>query len=80
MRPDEDNMLLIATDGRKAALDILHETCFSPALEVECTLAIPADAPRTSLVLVPTTYGAAQAGPFSIELACDGVVHVVELK
>ena len=55
----------------KADLDIVHESCFSPTLEADCTLELILRAEPTSLVLVPATYGPGQMGPFSIELACD---------
>ena len=56
----------------KAAAGILHESCFSPTLEVSCTLQLAGGGGPSSLVLVPTTFGAGQAGPFAIELASDG--------
>ena len=64
----------------KSSLDIVHESCFAPTLEASCTLTVPASVTSTTLVLIPATYGAGQAGPFTVELACDSNVHIEELK
>ena len=59
----------------RSEVDIIHESCFSPTLEVGCTVQLTPGAEPTALVLVPTTYGPGQLGPFSVELACDAPLH-----
>ena len=59
----------------KAGLDIVHESCFSPTLEVGCTVELIPDDEAMSFVLVPSTYGPGQMGPFSIELVCDSPIQ-----
>ena len=56
----------------KAEAPIVHESCFALSLEVSCTLQLELNSSQpTTLVLLPTTYGAGQLGPFTIELASD---------
>ena len=64
----------------RAGLDMIHESCFSPTLEVGCTVQLTPGAEPTALVLVPTTYGPGQLGPFSVELACDAPLHWEALR
>ena len=58
------------TCSGKTAVNIVHESCFAPTFEVGCTVQLSAQGP-TSFILVPATFGAGVAGPFSIELVCD---------
>ena len=62
----------------KASSPLVHETCFAPTLESHCTLEVREPRPLT-LVVVPTTFGAGQAGPFVLELACEESITWDEL-
>ena len=63
----------------KAQLDLVHESCFAPALEVACTIERSPSNEPMSLVLIPTTYGPGQMGPFAIDLACGASIAWQEL-
>jgi hypothetical protein len=62
----------------KSHARLVHETCFAPTLEASCALELHEPRPVT-LVLVPSTFGAGQTGPFSIELASDEVLSCEQL-
>ena len=63
----------------KSHARLVHETCFAPTLEASCALELHEPRPVT-LVLVPSTFGAGQTGPFSIELASDEVLSCEQLS
>ena len=64
----------------KASAPLVHESCFAPSLEVGCTLDVRLVAHEpTTLVLMPATYGAGQAGPFALQLASDARLSWQEL-
>jgi hypothetical protein len=51
----------------------------APTLEASCALELHEPRPVT-LVLVPSTFGAGQTGPFSIELASNEVLSCEQLS
>ena len=59
------------------APQLLHETCFSPSCELSCTLRLRLE-PGVRLLLVPTTFGPSQFGPFHIAVHSDRAIAMEE--
>ena len=61
------------------APQLLHESCFSPSCELSCTLRLRLD-PGARLLLVPSTFGPSQLGPFRIAIHSDRPVAMRECE